>query len=110
MSDPGSAPERHRLTCSCGRRVMRSATPRLVTAIRSRQRSCSSRRPRSGGSPASVTWVLLSDSFFNLQRGGGGVSAPAVSDQTPRGCRPGHGGEVGHALVCDLRVVGQVQL
>lgn len=56
-----------KLTCRCGKHVMRSATPWLVTAVRSRQRSCSSRRSLRGGSPASVTWVLLSDSFFNLR-------------------------------------------
>lgn len=44
-----------KITWRCGRQVMSSATPRLVTAVRSKQSSCSSCRPRREGSPASVT-------------------------------------------------------
>lgn len=107
-------------TWRCGRQVMSLATPRLVTAVRSKQSSCSSCRPRREGSAASVTWVLLSDSFFNLHK------AHTVLCQHP-GCntleqlqiivqhnktaeRPGHGGELADSLICDLCVVCQVQL
>ena len=48
---------------------MSAATPRLVTAVRSRHSSCSSLRLRRGARPASVSPVLLRDSFFRLQGG-----------------------------------------
>lgn len=78
------------ITCRCGRQVTSSATPRLVTAVRSKQSSCSSCRPRSEGSPASVTCVLLSDSFFNLHNDAHAtlpsVSPPLASGQNKTTC------------------------
>lgn len=45
---------------------MSSDTPRLVTSVWSKKSCCSSFRLRRAGRPASVTQVLLSDSFLRL--------------------------------------------
>lgn len=57
-------------TCRYGRRVIKSVTPRLVTAVRFKHTSIRNMRADRDDKPTLVSGVLLSESFFSLETTG----------------------------------------